>query len=73
MDIFNAMLVGSVNNLARVVAKGTGTPEDSFVASMNEKLEEWGADSTNLVDVTGLDENNKSTPRDILKIFTKIL
>ncbi|MFH2018855.1 MAG: hypothetical protein ABII98_02590, partial [bacterium] len=73
VDIFNAMLVGSVNNLARVVAKGTGTPEDSFVASMNEKLEEWGADSTNLVDVTGLDENNKSTPRDILKIFTKIL
>lgn len=72
-DIFNAMLVGSINNMARMVAKGTGMSENDFVSTMNDRLEEWGADSTSVVDVTGLDEKNESTPRDLLKVFTKVL
>jgi D-alanyl-D-alanine carboxypeptidase len=73
LDIFNAMLVGSINNLARMVAKSNGMSEEDFISSMNSRLEEWGADNTSLADETGLDENNKSTPRDLLKIFTKVL
>ncbi len=72
-DLFYAMLVGSVNNAARMVANGTGMDEEFFVASVNARLQRWGADNTEVADVTGLDKNNKTTPRDLLKIFTKIL
>ncbi len=72
-DLFNAMLVRSVNNTARMVAQATSLGEDDFVMAMNGLLEKWGADSSSIVDVTGIDEENKSTPRDFLKIFTKVL
>ena len=71
-DLLNIMLVGSVNNTARMVAQSTGMTEKNFVKSINERLNEWGADNTSLSDVTGLNAKNISTPRDLLKIFTKV-
>ncbi len=73
MDIFNTMLVASNNGAARMVAQGTGLGEVEFIKKANVRLEEWGADNTTITDVTGLDEGNKSTARDLLKIFTKTL
>ncbi len=72
-DLFYSMLIGSVNPVARMVAQSTGLSESELVKRANKHLEEWGADNTTLADVTGLDERNKSTARDLLKIFTKIL
>lgn len=72
-DLFNTMLVRSVNNTARMIAQATLLTEDEFVGSMQKQLEDWGADNTSVADVTGINENNKSTPRDLLKIFTKVL
>lgn len=72
-DIFNAMLVGSINNAARMVAKGVNKSEEDFIYNINQQLEEWGADNTSIADTTGLSEKNESTPRDLLKIFTKVL
>ena len=72
-DLLNVMLVGSVNNVARMVAQNTGLTEETFVKDVNRRLEDWGADYTDITDVTGLDAGNKSTPRDLLKIFTKVL
>jgi len=72
-DIFASMLIPSANNTARMVAKGTGLSEEDFIYYMNKRVEEWGAENTTFSDVTGLSENNKSTPRDLLKIFTKVL
>jgi len=72
-DLFNTMLVRSVNNTARMIAQATSLTEDEFVGDMQKQLEDWGADNTSVADVTGIDENNKSTPRDLLKIFTKVL
>lgn len=72
-DVFYAMLVGSINSTARMVAQGTGLEESEFVRKINNRLDEWGADFTTVSDVTGLDERDKSTPRDLLKIFTKVL
>ncbi len=72
-DILYAMLVGSVNSAARMVAQRTGLEESELVRKINNRLDEWGADFTTISDVTGLDERNKSTPRDLLKIFTKAL
>jgi len=72
-DIFASMLISSVNNAARMVAKSTGLSEGNFIDKMNNRLEDWGADNTTLADVTGLSDKNVSTPRDLLKIFTKVL
>ncbi len=72
-DLLNALLVGSINNAAGLLAEGVGLSEASLVSRMNERLSEWGADNTTLSDVSGLDKANKSTPRDLLKIFTKVL
>lgn len=72
-DLLNIMLIGSVNNTARMLAQSTGKSETGFLADINKHLQEWGADNTSLKDVTGLSEENKSTPRDLLKIFTKVL
>ncbi len=72
-DMFYTMLVGSDNSAARLVAQNTSVGEDSLVRKISLRLEEWGADYTSVKDVTGLDANNKSTTRDLLKIFTKVL
>lgn len=72
-DLFTAMLVGSTNNTARLIMQGSGLAEKTFVAKINQRLENWGADDTKITDVSGMDATNKSTPRNMLKIFTRIL
>ncbi|MDO8509837.1 MAG: serine hydrolase, partial [bacterium] len=72
-DLLNSMLIVSANNTARMVAQSTGLTEKAFVESINNRLDEWGADNTSITDVTGLDSGNKSSARDLLKIFTKVL
>lgn len=73
VDMFYTMLVDSDNSAARLVAQNTSIGEDGLVKKISLRLEEWGADYTSVKDVTGLDTNNKSTARDLLKIFTKVL
>ncbi len=72
-DLLNSMLIVSANNTARMVAQSTGLTESAFVESINNRLDEWGADNTTVTDVTGLGSGNKSSARDLLKIFTKVL
>ncbi len=72
-DIFNAMLVGSINNTAKMIATATGLTEKKFVTEINNQLENWGADNTSIEEVTGLSAKNVSTARDLLKIFSKVL
>ncbi len=73
-DIFNAMLIGSTNNTARMMAQNSSAPsETAFIEKIKTRLENWGADDTTIVDVTGLNAKNKSTPRNTLKIITKVL
>lgn len=71
-DLLNATLIGSINNASRMLAASTGLDEKTFVSNVNQRLANWGADSTRIVDTTGLDEKDVSTPRDLLKIFTKV-
>lgn len=70
-DAFNAMMVGSANNTSRMLAQSIGVTEKNFIKEMNKNLDTWGMDNSQVVDVTGLDENNQSTSRDLLKIFVK--
>ncbi len=73
IDILYSTLVASVNNAARMLASASGLTEKKLIESINERLEDWGADNTKIQDVTGLDDSSKSTPRDMLKIFVKVL
>ncbi|MFA6105095.1 MAG: serine hydrolase [Patescibacteria group bacterium] len=72
-DMFYTMLVASDNSAARLVAGNSTTDEVGLIKKINQRLEDWGADYTTIADVTGLGEGNKSTARDLLKIFTKVL
>jgi D-alanyl-D-alanine endopeptidase (penicillin-binding protein 7) len=72
-DLLSAMLVGSTNNAARMIAQNSGLTEKDFIGSIKTRLENWGADDTSIIDVTGMDVKNKSTPRNLLKVSTKIL
>lgn len=72
-DLFNSMLIGSINNTARMVANSTGFTEENFVKRINTNLADWRLDDTHIEEVTGLSEKNISTPLDLLAIFTKAL
>jgi len=73
-DIFGSMLVISANTCARVVAQNSGlASEEAFITAINNRIADWGADSTKIVEPTGLDAGNVSTARDLLKIFVKVL
>lgn len=73
LNLLNAMIIGSTNNTARMVAQNSGVSETEFISKIKTRLNNWGADSTAITDVTGLDPKNKSTPRNLLKITTKVL
>ena len=73
LDLLNAMIIGSTNNTARMVAQNSGASETEFINKIKTRLNNWAADGTTITDVTGLDPKNKSTPRNLLKIATKAL
>jgi D-alanyl-D-alanine carboxypeptidase len=72
-DLFYGMLVGSINNTSRIIAQNSGVNENEFIQNINLRLQNWGADNTQITDVSGLSEKNISTARDLLKIFVKAL
>ena len=71
-DLLGVALVGSVNPVAQMLAAASAETEKSLLDRIGQRLEDWGADNTAVSDVTGLSENNKSSARDLLKIFTKV-
>ncbi|OGH84692.1 MAG: hypothetical protein A2261_02420 [Candidatus Magasanikbacteria bacterium RIFOXYA2_FULL_44_8] len=73
-DALASMLAISNNDLARLIAQNSGpSSENAFIQTINDRLADWGADSTQIVEPTGLDPKNISTPRDLLKIFVNIM
>lgn len=63
-DLFFATLVGSANNAAVALVRGSGLEESEAVSLMNEKAREYGLEHTSFVDVTGLRPGNISTARE---------
>lgn len=72
-DLLSATLVASINTAAKLLVKSADLSENAMVEQINFRLNQWGADDTRVDEVTGLSENNISTPRNLLKIFIKIL
>ncbi|MFA6422243.1 MAG: serine hydrolase [Candidatus Buchananbacteria bacterium] len=67
-DVFNVMLVASANEAAAALARSTGMNNDEFVRQMNQKAKELTMTDTIFADETGLNNGNKSTAQDILKL-----
>lgn len=72
-DILNTLLVSSENNVARFASSINKASETQLVSQINSRLKQWGADDTLVKEITGLSEKNISTPRDLLKMFTKVM
>lgn len=68
-ELLYTLLVASANDSANVLAEHVSGSIDAFVALMNQKAKEIGADNTHFVNTHGLhDENHYTTAGDIAKI-----
>ncbi|MEK7084157.1 MAG: serine hydrolase, partial [Patescibacteria group bacterium] len=72
-DLFNALLVSSLNVPARMLVQEFAENETNFIADMNGRAEEWGLSHTRFDDVTGENLNTYTTAREYLTIFRKAL
>lgn len=68
-DLFFAMLVGSANDAARALVRSSGLTREEFVARMNAKARELGMGETRFAEPTGLDPQNVSTAREIVRLL----
>jgi D-alanyl-D-alanine carboxypeptidase len=72
-DLFNMMLVGSVNNAATALARSTGMSREDFVEKMNEKAQELRLKNTFFTDPSGLGPTNVSTAHDVAILISRAL
>lgn len=72
-DLVYSSLVGSANNTVETLVRVSHLEREEFVAKMNEKVKEWGAENTHFVEPSGLSPQNKTTARDYALIAKKAL
>lgn len=64
-----ASLIGSSNNATIVLSRSIGTTAAEFVEKMNAKAQSLGMTDTVIVEPTGLDPENISTARDLVRLL----
>lgn len=67
-DLFNISLVASANTATMALVHSTGMTEEEFVEEMNRKAESIGLVKTEFTDVSGLDEGNVSTAKELARL-----
>lgn len=67
-DLFYATLVASANNAANALARTTGLSKAEFVDAMNARASRLNLAHTHLVDPTGIEVGNISTPLEMARI-----
>lgn len=73
-DLLHLALMKSNNSAAVALAEAAGGSEDAFVALMNQKAQEIGADDTHFVTASGLPKGTQyTTVRDLTTILKKAL
>lgn len=65
-DLLQLLLLESSNEAAEVLATQLG--RSTFIAEMNDRAQALGLISTTFTDPSGLDEGNRSTARDLLRL-----
>ena len=74
IDLLYAMVVGSANDAAAVIAEHICGNQDEFVSKMNSYAQELGCTGTNFVNVHGLhDDAQVTTARDVVRILDRAL
>lgn len=67
-DLFYAMMVASSNEAAIALANSTGLSLEEFAKQMNFRAKLLGMSDSNFVEPSGLDSENKSTAKDLIKL-----
>ena len=68
--LMQAMLVSSLNTPARMLVNSEQVQDNAFAERMNKQVKEWGLGNTSFADTYGISENNKTTAREYLTLFT---
>lgn len=68
-EVLGAAMVGSDNTAANALIRFSGYTFDEFLVKMNEKAEELGMSNTYFADATGIDAQNMSSARDIVRLL----
>ncbi|MDF1497173.1 MAG: serine hydrolase [Patescibacteria group bacterium] len=69
-DLMYSAMVGSANNAATAFGRLSGLGMDGFVAAMNRKVRDLGCNVSYFEDLAGMDVDNRTTAREMLKIAT---
>lgn len=72
-EVLRAMLVGSVNAAANMLARTSHLTREDFVQRMNEKARDLHLNSMKFADPSGLNSQNKSNAADIAALATLAL
>ncbi len=72
-DLFEATLIGSLNNGAIALAQASDKSMDEFVRQMNIKAKELGMQQTHFVEPSGIDAENYSTAMDVAILLRSAL
>jgi len=67
-DLLYALLLGSANDAAVELAIAVDGSEAAFVRHMNRRARSLGMTQTHLASASGLDDDGRSTPRDLLQL-----
>lgn len=71
-NLLYALMLNSANNAAMALAETSGSV-DSFVAAMNAKAQLLGLKNTHYMDPAGLNDEGRSTPRDLALLIDHAL
>jgi serine-type D-Ala-D-Ala endopeptidase (penicillin-binding protein 7) len=68
-DLLHAALMASDNRAVPALGRAVGLDPRALVAAMNAKARELGMKNTTFEDPVGLNANNRSTPRDLVRML----
>ena len=71
-DVLGASLVGSDNTATQSLARLIGLSEEEFVAEMNAMARSLGMADTVFVEPTGIDSDNISTAKDLVRLLRAV-
>jgi D-alanyl-D-alanine endopeptidase (penicillin-binding protein 7) len=72
-DLLHAVLMASDNRGVPALGRAVGLSPDQLTAEMNRKAQALGLGHTSFGDPTGLDDRNRSTPREVVKMLRAAL
>lgn len=68
-DLFDALLISSLNTPAHMLVSSVESNESAFIARMNEQTVAWGLDNTAFADPSGAALENISTAREYATLY----